>query len=83
MNIPRGYEENEDDVEDQITDTINRSVRMRTGATIEDLVVNYRDGILTITGRAHTYYTKQLATHAVRETVDIDDDAIRNDIEVY
>jgi hypothetical protein len=45
------------------------------------LRVDVDSGAVVITGRAPTYYTKQLATHAVFETVD--DVCLTNDIEVY
>jgi hypothetical protein len=70
-----------EDVESLISVSIERSVRMRTGGTIKDLRVDVDSGAVIITGRAPTYYTKQLATHAVFETVD--DVCLTNDIEVY
>lgn len=70
-----------DEAQCLISESIERSVRMRTGGTIRDLRVEVDDGAILITGRAPTYYTKQLATHAVFETVE--DVCLTNDIEVF
>ena len=61
-------------------DTIERVVRSRTNGMIRGLHVSMVNGEIVISGRASTYYAKQLATHAVRDT---DKDVIlTNDIEV-
>lgn len=48
-------------------DLIEQHVRIRTGGTIRDLRVQIEDGTALITGRAPSYYTKQLAEQAMRE----------------
>ncbi|MBT3834774.1 hypothetical protein HOF56_00840 [Candidatus Peribacteria bacterium] len=60
---------------------IERSVRMRTGGTIRDLRVDIDGDDVIVSGRATTYYIKQLAAYAVFET--INDVCLTNEIEVY
>lgn len=61
-------------------DTVERVVRSRTNGMIRGLRVSMVNGEIVISGRTSTYYTKQLATHAVRDT---DKDVVlTNDIEV-
>ncbi|HUG89547.1 MAG TPA: BON domain-containing protein [Planctomycetaceae bacterium] len=61
-------------------DAIARAIRLRTSGQIRDLHVDVLDGEVVLSGRTSTYYTKQLATHAVLDLVD--DLALSNDIEV-
>ena len=61
-------------------EAIERAIRLRTSGQIRDLHVDLSDGELILTGRTSTYYTKQLATHAVLDLVD--DLGLSNDIEV-
>jgi hypothetical protein len=61
-------------------EAIERAIRLRTSGQIRDLHVDVLDGELILTGRTTTYYTKQLATHAVLDLVD--DLDLSNDIEV-
>jgi hypothetical protein len=59
---------------------IERSVRSRTTGMVRGLQVELVDGHLIISGRASTYYAKQLATHAAFDVAK--DVALTNDIEV-
>lgn len=43
---------------------LERLVQGRTGSRIRDLHVDVRTDEVILTGRAHSYYAKQLATHA-------------------
>jgi hypothetical protein len=43
---------------------LERLVQGRTGSRIRDLHVEVRDDEVVLTGRANSYYAKQLATHA-------------------
>lgn len=43
---------------------LERLVQGRTGSRIRDLHVEVRDSEVVLTGRANSYYAKQLATHA-------------------
>ena len=60
---------------------VERTVREKTSGLIRDLRVDFASGEIVITGRAATYYAKQLATHAALEACD--DITLTNDIEVY
>ena len=64
-----------------ISESIERAVTSRTGGSIRDLRVEFSEGAVVISGRAPTYYTKQLATHAAFNAVD--DLTLTNNIEVY
>jgi hypothetical protein len=48
---------------------LERLVHSRTGSRIRDLHVEVRDNEVVLTGRAATYYAKQLATHATIDEV--------------
>lgn len=63
-------------------DSIERQVHSRTSGTIRGLRIEVNDQSVVMTGRAPTYYTKQLATHAV---LDAASHAVQltNNIEVY
>jgi len=60
---------------------VERTVREKTSGLIRDLRVESAPGEIVLTGRAATYYAKQLATHAALEACD--DLTLTNDIEVY
>ena len=55
-------------------------VRCRIGGRVRDLRLLVRDQGLVLQGHAHTYYAKQLAQHAVMETLGLAIHA--NEIEV-
>jgi hypothetical protein len=59
---------------------VERLVRSRTGGMIRELRVEVLDDEIILTGRTATYYTKQLATHAVLGL--LKDATLTNDIEV-
>lgn len=59
---------------------IEQSVHSRTGGRIRGLRVEIVDGEVVISGRTSTYYSKQLATHAVLSAVE--DVSLTNEIEV-
>lgn len=75
MNLQTFAEPTSDTVE-----AIERAVRLRTSGQIRDLHVDLLDGEVILSGRTSTYYTKQLATHAVLDL--LDDLELSNDIEV-
>jgi hypothetical protein len=60
---------------------VERLVREKTSGLIRDLRVNVLAGEVVLTGRAATYYAKQLATHAALDACD--DLTLTNDIEVF
>ncbi len=66
---------------DYDADFIERLVRKRTGVMIRELQAKVHNGDVLLTGRTTTYYTKQLATHAVLDAVKSVN--LTNDIEVY
>ena len=47
-----------------LREALERVVRSRTGGLVRSLRVDVIDGEIIISGRAMTYYAKQLATHA-------------------
>jgi len=60
---------------------VERLVREKTSGLIRDLRVTVLAGEVVLTGRAATYYAKQLATHAALDACD--DLTLTNDIEVF
>jgi hypothetical protein len=64
-----------------LVEKIERLVRQRTTGLIRDLKISSLPGEIVLTGRAATYYAKQLATHAALEACD--HLTLTNDIEVY
>jgi hypothetical protein len=64
-----------------LADRIDRQVRQRTTGLIRDLKIEVLPGEILLTGRASTYYAKQLATHAALDACD--HLTLTNDIEVY
>lgn len=64
-----------------LAETIERLVREKTSGLIRDLRVVVLPGEVVLTGRAGTYYAKQLATHAAMDACD--DLTLTNDIEVF
>lgn len=64
-----------------LAERIERLVRQRTTGLVRDLKVAALPGEIVLTGRASTYYAKQLATHAALDAVE--HLTLTNDIEVY
>lgn len=60
---------------------VERLVQTRTGGNIRELRVEMNDSGVILSGRAKTYYNKQMATHATLEA--LGRVSIRNDIEVF
>ncbi len=60
---------------------VERTIRERTTGLIRDLRVEVDATEIVLTGRAATYYAKQLATHAALDACD--SVTLTNDIEVY
>lgn len=69
------------DARQAVLDRVERLVRQRTSGLVRGLRVEVLPGEVVITGRASTYYAKQLATHAALEACE--DFTLTNDIEVY
>jgi hypothetical protein len=69
------------DAQQLLVTRVERVVREKTSGLIRDLRVDCAPGEIVLTGRAATYYAKQLATHAALEACD--DVTLTNDIEVY
>jgi len=63
-----------------VVDVVEQIVRSRTCGMIRGLRVEVVDGTIILSGRAGTYYTKQLATHAALKAAG--DMALINSIEV-
>ena len=68
------------DVQLPLAARVERLVREKTNGMIRDLRVAVLPGEVIITGRAPTYYAKQLATHAALDFCD--DLTLTNDIDV-
>jgi hypothetical protein len=56
-------------VDTELVIRLERLVQGRTGSRISDLRVDVRDDEVVLTGRATTYYAKQLATQATLDEV--------------
>jgi hypothetical protein len=63
-----------------LIDQVEQAIREKTGGRIHGLRIQLGDGCVVVTGRTSTYYNKQLATHAIRATVD--DLTVQNEVEV-
>ena len=68
------------DARQMLVARVERMVREKTSGLIRDLRVAVIPGEIVLTGRASTYYAKQLATHAALEAAE--DLTLTNDIEV-
>jgi hypothetical protein len=68
------------DVTRELLACLEDHVRCRLTGRMRDVRLAVRDHGLVLRGRAHTYYVKQLAQHAVMETTDLPIRA--NEIEV-
>jgi len=64
-----------------LAESIERSVQSRTKGMVRGLHVEVGIRGVVVSGRTSTYYTKQLATHAVLDAVE-KDIRLTNDIEV-
>ncbi len=69
------------DAQQMLVTRVERIVREKTSGLIRDLRVDCATREIVLTGRAATYYAKQLATHAALEACE--DLTLTNDIEVY
>jgi hypothetical protein len=49
---------------------LEAQVRIRLGSRVRNLRLLLRDECLVLKGRAHTYYAKQLAQHAVMQVAE-------------
>lgn len=63
-----------------ITERVERIIRLRTASRVHDLRVDVQGTDVILTGRAPTYYVKQLATHAALD--EIEQRTLTNDIDV-
>jgi hypothetical protein len=54
---------------EELEQTIERQVALRTWGRVRSLRVEVEDGRVVVTGRAPSYYVKQLVLLAVREVV--------------
>jgi hypothetical protein len=64
----------------ELEELIEKEVRLRTCGRVRGLQVRILEGQVVITGRASTYYAKQLVTHAALENAD--QLYVINDVEV-
>jgi len=64
-----------------LAEQIERLVRQRTSGLIRDLKIEVLPEEIVLTGRASTYYAKQLATHAALDACE--QFTLTNDIEVF
>jgi hypothetical protein len=64
-----------------LVERIEHYIQSRTNGMVRDLTVDISEGEVVISGRTGTYYTKQLATHAVLGS--LDDVDLKNNIEVF
>lgn len=53
----------------ELANRVEQCVRSRTSGMIRGLRVEVNDGQVVITGRASTYYAKQLVTHAAFDAI--------------
>ena len=63
-----------------LVERLEHFVHARTNGMVRNLEILVLDGEVIISGKAHTYYTKQLATHAIFAVVQ--DYSLTNNIEV-
>jgi hypothetical protein len=64
-----------------LIDRVERLIRQRTSGLIRGLRVEVCPGEVILSGRAATYYAKQLATHAALDACE--NFTLTNDIEVF
>jgi len=70
------------EVNRSLAELVERVVQTRTSGMIHGLRVDAVGKHVVLSGRASTYYAKQLATHAAMAATDVDDVTLTNDIEV-
>lgn len=63
-----------------LIERLERLIQQRTSGGIEQLQIDVVADEVVLSGRTHTYYTKQLATHAALEA--LDQFILTNNIEV-
>lgn len=68
------------DAQPLLPEVVEQLILARTGGRIRDLRVEVTDREIILLGRTSTYYNKQLATHAVLDSVE--GVSLTNDIEV-
>ena len=64
----------------ELIDQIEQAIRSKTGGRIQALQIEIADRLIIVSGRTSTYYSKQLATQAIRETAD--HMRVQNEVEV-
>ena len=64
----------------ELIDQIEQAIRSKTGSRIQSLQIEIADRLIIVSGRTSTYYSKQLATQAIRETAD--HMRVQNEVEV-
>jgi hypothetical protein len=69
------------DSSDLLADQIERIVQLRTSGMVRGLHVRILGGEVVLSGRANSYYTKQLATHAALAAI-TKDARLKNEIDV-
>lgn len=68
------------DAQLSLSELVEQLVSARTGGRIRDLHVDVADREIVLSGRTSTYYNKQLATHAVLDSME--GISLSNEIEV-
>ena len=68
------------DAQPLLPEVVEQLILARTGGRIRDLRVEVTNREIILLGRTSTYYNKQLATHAVLDSVE--GVSLTNDIEV-
>jgi hypothetical protein len=64
----------------ELINQIEQAIRAKTGSRIQALQIEIADRLIIVSGRTSTYYNKQLATQAIRETAD--QMLVQNEVEV-
>ncbi len=54
----------------ELINQIEQAIRSKTGSRIQSLQIEISERLIIVSGRTSTYYCKQLATQAIRETAD-------------
>lgn len=65
----------------ELVERVERLVAQRTGGMIRQLRVECEESVLVLSGRANSFYAKQLASHAALEACG--EVSLTNDIEVF